>query len=302
MEQPSATDAEAKARRRRQLQAVVLLIGLVGLGLAVRATVDEAHGVELPGPVELGTALTLTWCGLGCAAQAWVALIGPPADRRLVAAALYQSQLVKYLPAGGVAQAAGQVTMTAMHDVPVRRVTLAYVLLGVATTAAGLAIGAGLVAVDELPAWCRALALLGLLAPLLLHRPLLARLLEMARRRVHRLPETSELPDQRTLWRVFGWCVANQLLYAAGFVVLLRATAEGVELGPALVGYVVAWVAGFLVLPLPSGLGVREAVLLAVVPGVTTGPLLAASLAQRLVAITAEVASVVGNKVLRHLR
>jgi uncharacterized membrane protein YbhN (UPF0104 family) len=288
--------------RRRWLQLGLLGVGLLGLALVVRQTIADAEDVSMPGAPELVVAFLLTWASLGCGARAWITLIGPPADPRLLAAALYQSQLVKYIPGGGVAQAAGQVTMTAMHDLPVRRVTLAYLVLGGTTVLACTTIGVGLAGVSSLPTWARALALLGLLSPLLLRRPFLANGLRVVRRRFARLPDPDDLPSQPALWRAWGWSLANQLLYAMGFVVLLRAVTPDITLLPALVGYVAAWLVGFLALPIPSGVGVREAVLVALIPGVTVAPLLAASLAQRLVAIAAEVARALGNKLHRHLR
>ena len=66
--------------------------------------------------------------------------------------------------------------------------------------------------------------------------------------------------------------------------------------------FIAAWVIGFLVIPIPSGVGIREAVLVAIVPGATAAPLLAASLAQRLVAIAAELLAVVVNRALRDRR
>jgi uncharacterized membrane protein YbhN (UPF0104 family) len=67
---------------------------------------------------------------------------------------------------------------------------------------------------------------------------------------------------------------------------------------PAIVfcAFALSWTLGFLVLPLPSGIGVREAVLIAALP-VGAGPLLAASLAQRLLAMGADVTAAFGSKI-----
>ena len=53
--------------------------------------------------------------------------------------------------------------------------------------------------------------------------------------------------------------------------------------------FAVAWVIGFLVLPVPSGLGIREAILYTVLPGVPAGAVLASSLAHRLTTFIAEI-------------
>jgi len=283
----------------RNLKAALLVIGLIGLALAARQALRDAEDVALPGPGALLVGFALTRLALSCSARAWVALLGSPADPHLVTGALYQSQLVKYLPAGGVVQAAGQVAMTATHGIPVRRVSLAYLTHAAATVAAGAALSAALVLSGDLEPWARAASLLGLAGLVLADRRLLAWLLRLARRVTARIPEPDLLPDQGAMLVALAWCVANHVLYASGFTVLLHAVDPDVPVVTATLGYVLSWVVGFLVLPLPSGIGVREAVLVAVVPGVATGPLLAASLAQRLVAIAAEVVAAATNRAMR---
>ena len=61
------------------------------------------------------------------------------------------------------------------------------------------------------------------------------------------------------------------------------------------------WAAGYLVLFIPSGLGVREAVLLAALPNLAAAPLLAASVAHRLLGLLAE-AVLAGATQLRAVR
>jgi uncharacterized membrane protein YbhN (UPF0104 family) len=278
-------------------RAVVLALGLVGLAVATKASLHDARDAQMPGPVPIVAALLLTRLALSCSARAWIALVGPGPDARLLRASLYESQLVKYLPAGGLLQATGQVAMTATQGIPLARVTLAYATLTVETVAAGLFVASGLVFVDGAPGWLRIVAPLGLLAPLVLHTRVLASVLGLVRRVSVRMPAADQLPSAAARARAFVACLGNQVLYAMGFVVLLEAVDPSAPTYGALVAYVIAWVAGFLVLPLPSGVGVREAVLVGVVPGVAAGPVLAASLAQRLVSIAAEVVAVLGNRV-----
>jgi uncharacterized membrane protein YbhN (UPF0104 family) len=285
---------------RRSAKSVVLVLGLIALAVAARRALRDAEGVTLPGPGALVAGFVLTRLALSCSARAWVALLGSPADPHLVTGALYQSQLVKYLPAGGLVQAAGQVAMTATHGIPVRRVSLAYLTHAASTVAAGSALGAALALSGDLEPWARAASLLGLGGLVLADRRLLAWLLALARRVTARIPEPDLLPDQRSMVVALAWCAANHVLYASGFTVLLHAVDPDIPVVTATLGYVLSWVVGFLVLPLPSGIGVREAVLVAVVPGAAAGPLLAASLAQRLVAIAAEVAAAGTNRAIRH--
>lgn len=301
---PDAASAERawRARRRQILSTTLLVAGLVGIALAAREALDDSGGVTLPGPIPLVAATAATRVGLWCAGRAWVGLIGPGADRHRLLAAIYQSQLTKYLPAGGLIQAAGQVGLTALQGVTVRRASMAFLALTSATVAAGLTIGAWLSLVTALPGWVRVLALAGVTAPLLVHRPVLGAVVSLARRISSRVPPAEELPDERALRGAFAWCLGTHLLYASGFAVLLEAVHADPPWLAVMVGYVVSWVAGFLVVPLPSGVGVREVVLVAVVPGIGAGPLLAASLAQRLVTIAAELLAALGNRLWRPFR
>jgi hypothetical protein len=139
----------------------------------------------------------------------------------------------------------------------------------------------------SLPGWGRALAGLGILAPVLLARRLLGVVLHAARRFVRRLPDADSLPPQRSILTSFAFALANMATYAAAFTMLLT---DLTDVDPLLAGAALcaAWVVGYLVVPLPSGLGVRELILVAALPGLGAGPLLAASLAHRLLAIAAE--------------
>ncbi len=273
------------------------MLGLAGLAIATREAMRASDGVALPGPLPLLAATVLTLAGLACTARAWVVLIGPPADERLLRRSFYASQLVKYLPAGGAVQAAGQVSMAATLGIPLGTVSVALAVLMACTVASGAAVGSLLALVEGLPWWVRVASLAGLAAPALVRHSTLALGLRAARRVVRRVPAADSLPPPDAVRRAMGWCVANHLLFAVGFAVLLRATDAEVSPLSAAVPYTVAWVAGFLVVPLPSGLGIREAVLLALVPSASTAAILAASVAQRVANIVAEVIAVVGNRV-----
>lgn len=280
---------DLRSRRRRLLSSVILLAGLAGLVLATREALRASDDVDLPGPVPLVIASVLCGVGLSCSARAWAELVGPPGEPRLLYRAFFVSQLVKYLPAGGVAQVAGQISLSAAHGLPLQRLSLALAVLMWCSVASGTALGSLLVLAPELAGWVRALSPLGLAAPLLVHPRLLSRLLRLGRRVSARIPEPSHLPPSAAIWRALGWCAVNHVAVASGFALLLRAADPSTALLAAGASYVLAWVAGFLILPLPAGLGVREAVLVALVPGLSSGAILTASVAQRFTTIAAEV-------------
>ena len=287
-----------RMNRRRLLQTAVLAVGLVGIGFVVHGTVDDARHQVMPGPTALGAAAVLTLVAVLAGGRAWAALFGDvlddPAARQRMAGTFYTSQLTKYLPAGGAAQAFSQVSLATATGMPLGRVALAFPVLAIAVVVAGITLGSGLALARELPAWARALALLGLAAPALLHRPLLAGMLTMLRRIVHRIPSPDRLPGQRSIWNCYAWALVNLAAYSAAYAVLLRSL-TGVDPVLTFCAFAVSWVAGFVVLPLPAGVGVREAAIVAIVPGLGAGVLLAASLAHRLLSIATELLAVVGS-------
>ena len=89
--------------------------------------------------------------------------------------------------------------------------------------------------------------------------------------------------------RSYAHLLVNQVAYAVGFVVLLSEAAD-VAVPAATAAFCASWAIGYLVLPLPSGLLVREAVLVATLPGLATGLVLAASVAHRLTGFVTEAA------------
>ena len=279
----------------KRWQPVVGLVGLAGLAAAAVTTADDLHDQALPGLGALVAALGLQVIALLFAARAWIALFPPGADRRALAGGLYTSQLAKYLPAGGLLQVAGQVTL-AGQQVGIAHAAVRLPVFSLCTVVAGATLGSGLVFATSLPGWARALASLGIVAPIVLDRRLLAAAMRLARRKVRRVPAPDTLPAQAAIVRAYAFALGNLAAYGAAFALLL---ADGAETNPLIAAsaFCGAWIAGYLVVPVPSGLGVREAVLIAALPGMATAALLAASVAHRLLGIVAEAALAGGSRV-----
>ena len=96
--------------RRRLLQAAILVVGLVAIAFAVSETVKDAKEHVLPSAGALAVAAALALVAIVASARAWVALfsdlVDSRASRSVLRGTFYLSQLTKYLPVGGVAQAA----------------------------------------------------------------------------------------------------------------------------------------------------------------------------------------------------
>jgi len=275
-----------RRRRRVPWKALISIAGIAGLAIAAYTGVGDAREHKLPGPGPLAAALVFQAVALFCAAWGWVALFPPSANRHSLRSGLYTSQLTKYLPAGGFVQAASQVALSS-DEGGVAAAALRLPVFSLCQVAAALTIGSLVALNGDLPPWGRVLAGLGLAFVFVLDRRVLAALLRLLRRVIKRLPEPTDLPSQRSILLCYVWCIGNIAGFAAAFAVLLR---DLTSVSPMAAGAAVAagWAAGFVVVFLPSGLGLREAVVLAAVPSLGTAPLLAASVAHRLAGFVAE--------------
>jgi hypothetical protein len=273
-------------RRRVPWKALIGVAGLVGLAVAAYTTVGDARDLALPGWRALAAALVLHVIALWFAGRGWVELFPPDADRAALTSGLYTSQLTKYLPAGGFMQVASQVALSgASGGMAAAAVRLPVYLLCFVVSA--LTVGSIAALTGELSPLERALAALCLLAVVALDRRVLVRLLRIARRLVTRLPEPDHLPPQSAILRCYLFGLANMAAYAGAFVLLLDDVTD-VPPVVAVAALALGWAAGFFVFFIPSGLVVREAVILAAVPALAASPLLAASVAHRMAGLVAE--------------
>lgn len=279
--------------RRRLWRTLSVLFGLAGtifLVIAFRATWDRAQtDVVPPLPTILGAA-ALAILGLLTASRGWGVLLESDIRAGTLARGFFASQLGKYIP-GGVWQAMGQVGLAARAGVPMRRAAIAFPVHVITQAAAGGAAGAGLVFVTSaLTGPARFLPLLGLLSLLFLSRRWMVRALHFMRRLLPRGADEETLPSQRAILRSFAWSLVTFLLSGLAFALLARSLGVSSLLAGAL-AFALAWTAGFLVLPLPSGVGVREAVLIATLATPeNAAPVIAASVLHRLLTMAAEVA------------
>ncbi len=92
------------------------------------------------------------------------------------------------------------------------------------------------------------------------------------------------------------WALVTIGALCGGYTVLLLSVTDDINGATVSARFAMSWAVGFLAVPVPAGVGVREAVLVAAIPGVPTAPLLAASLALRLLTIATEVLALVGNR------
>lgn len=281
----------ANVKRWVRLALVVLAVG--GIVLTLWTSSRDAGGVTWPaaGTVALATLGVLALVVLG--ALSWVALLADHAHWLLLFRGYLAGQLAKYVP-GGVLQVAGLYDFTRRAGVERR---LAGVALPIAAlvdfTAPGCVGAAVLGVIGTHLAWpVRLLLVVGgaVGTVLAVHRGAIAGLFTFLHRRWSRIPSGDVVPAQPVLLRSFLVAVPALVGYAVAFAVLLPhddAHALAVNAGV----FLLAFTIGFLALPVPSGIGIREAVLVAFLPaGIPTSTVLAASVVLRVVQLVVELA------------
>ncbi len=218
------------------------------------------------GVLTVAAALVSVLLALLATMQVWrrlLAALGSPLPARAAAQIMFVGQLGKYLP-GSLWPVLAQMELGAAHQVPRRRSATAAVLTMLLSLLTGL-----FAALVALPFFARshrywwaflfAPVLVVLLHPRVLN-PVLRRLLRLARRPDLEMPLTG-----RAILTASAWALVSWVFY--GLQIWLLATRLGAPDGKtaplAVGGFALAWSAGFLVVFVPAGVGVREVVLIA---------------------------------------
>lgn len=297
----------ARARQvswRRLAQAVVLLLALGFLALLVRgqwASLTSHTWRLTPSWGVLALAgLELTWL---YEVDVWRSILrglGGTLPYHRAARAWFLSNILRYIP-GNIWQYLGMAELAAQDGVP-RLVTLTSIVLHqVLSIAAGLALAAAYFAAfsgtgaahrlggDWLPR-LRPLLWLVPLGLLLLQPRLLERFLNWALARLHR-PAVQVTLTWRQIWLLLLRYLLVWLAMGLSFAALVRAITpvSWAEVPYLIATWAAAYVAGFLSLLTPSGLGVREGVMVLLLAAIVPVPVAA------VIAIVARIWMVVGE-------
>lgn len=290
--------------RSRALRAGFVLVALVLGGIAVAQRWEDVrpvlHRLDA-GWLALSFAAALL--ALVASAAMWRSLLADLGSRlpiRVAGRVFLVSQLGKYVP-GSVWPVLAQMELARDHDVPRTRAATASVLVMVVNLASGL-----FVAALTIPAFAGDVAVryrwMLLLAPVILAflyprvlNPLLALLLRLARR-----PPMEHALRLRDVTRAFAWSLAAWLAYGlhTWLLVLGIGTHVWAALPLAVGGFALAFCAGFLVVIVPAGAGVRDVALAAALsPVLGAGGAIVVALASRLLLVVADLASAGGAAV-----
>jgi uncharacterized membrane protein YbhN (UPF0104 family) len=273
---------------------------LVAAALLVITLVDRWHEVstsmrELSLVGVVGSAVA-TVLAVGLTVLSWRAVLAGLGARLPLRAAtriFFVGQVGKYIP-GSVWPVLAQMELSRDYGVArPRSAAASLIVLALAVPCGGLVAAATLpfVSRDALASYWWAFAAAAAFV-LLLCPPVLRRLLALAFRLLRRPAMTEPVPARAVLAGA-GWLLVSFGCYGVATFLLARdlgATVGGPRLlALAVGGYALSWTAGFLVLVLPAGLGVREAVLvLALAPALARDPALVLALVSRLFATVAD--------------
>jgi glycosyltransferase 2 family protein len=264
--------------RRALVSALFLVVAVAAFGVALAGqwseTVDRLGDQR---PAALIGSLGLALAGVYMSFLLWrgtLAVLGSRVPTPAAARLFFPTQLGKYLP-GALWPVVAQMRMGRELGVPRQRMALAFLLtLGLATLV-GILVG-----VAALPALLQAegpVVLFGLLALPVLLALLVPRvinsLLDRALR-VLRRPGLERPLAGRDIARGVLWALAFWLVYG-GHVWLLAVGlgADPLEALPVTIGgFAIAFSLGPLLVVLPAGAGVREAVMVVLFSGLLTTP------------------------------
>lgn len=291
----------------RRIRAIQWLLGLAIVGLAVRSLVrnwDELRAQPLEWRIEPGwlvLSAVVVWLMYGLLIAAWRNMLtgwGKDLDFWSAARIWTVSSLGKYLP-GKVWAVAGMAVMAQRAGVGAGPATASAIILQV------LAIGTG-AAVAALTGW-RALqsaypgAEAGLIVLLLIPLLAVAILLrpDTVRRVVRMAAPDVTLALTPPAGAVAFGIVANTVAwlgYGTALWLLARGLLPGVGLGvlPAIAVFTASYLAGFLALFAPGGIGVREGVFILMLQGpIGIGAATALAIASRLLLTVTELGAAV---------
>jgi uncharacterized membrane protein YbhN (UPF0104 family) len=253
--------------RRTAVSAVLVLVVVAAFGWALHGQWDDiVEQLKRQHPAVVVAALFVALAGVFMSFLLWrgtLVVLGSTLPRRPAARLFFLTQLGKYLP-GAVWPVLAQMRMGRDLGVPRQRMGLAFLLTLGLSTLVGILVG-----VAALPALLQAegrVVLLGLLALPVLLALLVPRVLNALLERALRLlrrPGLEAPLSGRDMARGVGYAIAFWVVYGGHvWVLAVGLGADPLRTLPvAIGGFAIAFSLGPLLVVLPAGAGVREAVM-----------------------------------------
>lgn len=278
-------------RALRTLSTLLTLATAAGVAFALHEAVSSSDEIPWPSAVALAVASVVITVRIALSTLSWITLLAVQRGRAILARGFLYGQLGKYVP-GGVIQMARLYQYSRRAGVEGRVVAAAlpvHALCATIAPGAAAAIALAFVGHHLHPLAQFALGLLGAIALVVsIDRRLVSRVLDALHKRWRRVPSGDAVPSQRAILRTFAVSVASSGCLGASYAILLGAKDAYTFVVTALC-FIVAFTVGFMALPFPSGIGVREAVLTALLISVApVADTLSAAIAVRTVQLLLE--------------
>lgn len=275
----------------RSLRWMRTVFGLTGLAFLVATVVATARNSEIgvvPSWRTLGIAAAVLLAALVTNARAWTALFEQPNAAGDLRRAFYAAQLGKYIP-GGIWHLMAQATLSTGSGVSAKRAAALVPLhLYTQVCAAAVVVASWGILAPRTPILWRTAAIVTLVLVAFLRRRWLAAFLRAVLPRIARNKDAEfAVPQQSSILRSTAWTVVTLLLSGVAFAVLLSDGGSDAANHVVVLSFSVAWLAGFVAIPVPAGLGVREAILVLILAAPTPS-VVVASIVHRLVLMCAE--------------
>ena len=249
---------------------------------------ETPHALTLSVPSQ-GASFLAALGSVAALGRSWSCLIDPPTgkSRSALTRAFYLSLPAKYIPGGFFQHVDLLERTTVAASVSRRRVLGATLVHAGIIVVAALSLGALTVLADR-DSKVNALLLFGLASPLLLSDSV-ARWLRRSINRIGCIPldMSTPFPTSNQRIRALLWTSLSLIASGASFAFLLGDNAE-TPLVTAVFGFSLAFLVGFVAVPVPAGLGIREIALAAALPGVSVSTAVLLSTAHRVIALFAE--------------
>jgi hypothetical protein len=251
----------------RALRLTLGLAGIVFLLLALQRSWKEGVDRVDIDWWRLAMATLLLAAASVALAYSWAAMLKDLAPASKLARGFLRAQPAKYVP-GGWAQPVSQVAHTVDAGANSGRAAVAYPVQAVCLAVAGAMLASGLVFARQAPLLIRWAAALGPLTAVFLSRHWMRTITDWLGRAFRRDGWGSLVPSQASILECFAWSVGAIASMGVAFALLASESYSGL-ISPfvAATGFSLAWLAGFVAVPVPAGVGVREVVLLVALGG-----------------------------------
>ncbi|HEV2888790.1 MAG TPA: lysylphosphatidylglycerol synthase domain-containing protein [Frankiaceae bacterium] len=257
--------------RARLVQALKAAFAVLAVGGLVAATVSQwsrvSETVTSVGAGEIAVGTLAMVAGAYLSMLSWRAILGDlgaPLGHRDATALFFVGQLGKYLP-GSLWPVVAQMELGKKHAIPKKTSAVALLLAMLMGVTSGGLVAAGTLpfaAAGELRPY-RYAFLVPALGLVLLHPAVFDRVSSLGLRLIRRAPLDRRL-STRGLATAMAWALLQWAVWGLAAAALSDHASYAVCLG----AYALSWVAGFVVVVVPAGAGVREGAFVLIVGAV----------------------------------